>query len=258
MLSGALLGALAGLLLDGLGLGGVLPTAFWIPAPVNAGLVAGLLTGAIGWEPLLRCVDAALLATYLIVGHTTLMTRLAGAWVRNDAMPSAAQAVAVLSSNVRSDTALDQAGLDRLLTGMELVSRRRAPRIVTSRVNTPFAEGRLSSDADQRRVIRLIDSTVLWSVVDSVHSTRDEALRMARLLIPAGARSIYLITSPMHTRRACAAFESVGFIVACHPALEHGHPAWRPETAEDRLEAFRQYVYERLGMLKYHHRGWAS
>jgi uncharacterized SAM-binding protein YcdF (DUF218 family) len=258
LLAGALLGGFAGVLLDQLGLGSILPVAYWIPSPVEAGLLAGLGAGAIHRDFILQYVDAALLVAYLILGYTALVPHLAGAWVRNDSLPPSAQAVAVLSSSVQSDSALDQSGIDRLLTGLEFVSQHRAPRIVTSRVETRFTEGMLSTDADQRRTIRLVDPWVQWDVVDSVHSTRDEALQMARLLIPAGVRSIYLVTSPMHTRRACATFESVGFTVACHPALEHGNPVWRPETPQDRLASFRQYIYERLGMLKYHHNGWTQ
>jgi uncharacterized SAM-binding protein YcdF (DUF218 family) len=257
ILTGALLGGLAAYLLGQLGLARLLPPSLWIPTLVPAGLAAGIVSGVVRRNTFLAYVDAVLLACFLIIGYSSLVPHLAGAWVRNDLLPAAGQAVVVLSSSVQSDTALDQPGLDRLLTGMELISQHRARRIVTSRVAVPFAAGRLSTDADQRRTIRLIDSTVQWSVVDSVHSTRDEAVHMARLLFPVGIRSIYLVTSPMHTRRACITFETVGFTVACHPALEHGHPAWRPETAEDRLESFRQYIYERLGVLKYRSKRWA-
>jgi uncharacterized SAM-binding protein YcdF (DUF218 family) len=258
ILPGALAGALAGLLLDRLGLTGLLPDRDWLPPLLQAGLVVGLFAGVVGRAICLWFVDVALLATSLIVGYTTLMPRAASAWVRNDPLPATAQAVAVLSSSVSSDTALDQFGIDRLLTGLELVSERRATRLVTSRVDRPFRSGRVSTDADQRRIIRLIDSTVAWSMVDNVHSTRDEAVRMARLLLPGGVRRIYLVTSPLHTRRACATFEAVGFTVVCHAAREHGHPAWHPETPEDRLESFRQYIYERLGMLKYQYNGWVA
>jgi uncharacterized SAM-binding protein YcdF (DUF218 family) len=97
-----------------------------------------------------------------------------------------------------------------------------------------------------------------WDVVDSVYSTRDEASRAAALLVPAGAKTIVVVTSPMHTRRACATFEGVGFKVYCQPAREHDHDTWHPAGPADRLAAFRSYLYERLGMVKYRVKGWVA
>ena len=79
---------------------------------------------------------------------------------------------------------------------------------------------------------------------------------MARLLLPAGARSIALVTSPMHTRRACATFERAGFRVHCVSSGEGLAVTRHPVTSLDRLAAFREYVYERLGMVEYRAKGW--
>jgi uncharacterized SAM-binding protein YcdF (DUF218 family) len=253
---GGLLGALAGLLLDQLGVTDLLPSAAALPTLVNVSVVAGIITGYCRRADLVSYADVLLFAMYLAIGHSSAMFHLSAAWVRDDVLSAGAGAVVVLSSNVRSDSAIDEHALDRLLSGMELVKQQHIPRIVTSRFTGPFAGRRISSDADQRRVIRLVDSTVAWTIVDSVYSTRDEAVRMAQVLLPQGVRSIDVVTSPMHTRRACATFEAVGFTVGCHSAREHTNVAWRPETPTDRLAAFRQYIYERLGMVKYRAKGW--
>ena len=79
---------------------------------------------------------------------------------------------------------------------------------------------------------------------------------MAALLLPQGRRSVVVVTAPMHTRRACAVFEAVGFAVACHETLEHEHVTARPVTARDRLATFRDFFYEQLAMAKYRWMGW--
>ena len=134
-----------------------------------------------------------------------------------------------------------------------------APRIVTTRVAERYGAGIVNSDADQRRCWRSGDvSARVGRHREHVHSTRDEAVGAARLLLPAGARSIVVVTSPIHTRRACAVFEAVGFTVACRPAWEHAAVTWHPRRAHDRLAAFRELAYEELGMVKYRWKGWVA
>jgi len=65
-----------------------------------------------------------------------------------------------------------------------------------------------------------------------------------------------VVTSPMHTRRACATFAKAGFQVTCVAAFEHDTPASRPHSPGERLAAWRAYLHERLGMVKYGWQGW--
>ena len=253
--SGALLGALAGLLLAQLGAADI-TGAIQRQTIVIACLGVGAVIGFSGWGRLLAIADGLLVAVYLTVSYAPLMARVGPPWVRVDSLPPAADAVVVLSSGILSDSALDVDGLDRILTAAELLDRGSAPRIVTTRVEKDYPLGLISSDADQRRILTMGHATRQWNVVDSVHSTHDEALHVARLLLPAGARSIVLVTSPMHTRRACATFEAAGFEVACRAAREHDRVTWHPQSPSDRLAAFRAYLYERLGMVKYRYEGW--
>jgi hypothetical protein len=60
----------------------------------------------------------------------------------------------------------------------------------------------------------------------------------------------------MHTRRACATFEAVGFKVTCYPSLTRRRVTGHPIREEDRLAAFGEYLYERLGMVKYRWKHW--
>ncbi len=257
-LNAALLGALAGFLAGGLGFNAIVPGHLSEVVLLIVGAVAGLMLGAAGWTAVVGVADGALFCAYLVIACTPLMSRLAPAWVRQDAWPARPDAVIVLSSSVQPDSALDEVGLSRLLTGVEIAKRDSIAWLVTSHVELPYAGTLVTSDADQKRMIALASVTAHWDVIDSVYSTRDEAVRSARLLLPAGAKTVVVVTSPMHTRRACATFEGAGFTVYCQPAHEHEHMTWHPRNASDRLAAFREYFYERLGMVKYRAKGWLS
>ena len=84
-----------------------------------------------------------------------------------------------------------------------------------------------------------------WLNVDSVYTTRDEAVRVSAALPSARAQRIVVVTSPMHTRRACAAFEEVGFAVTCVAARLRVFAARNPIGSYDRLQVFQSYLYER-------------
>jgi uncharacterized SAM-binding protein YcdF (DUF218 family) len=234
---GLLLGTLAGFILGELGVGSVLG-GLATPGLVLVFAVAGAAIGAFDKTP--------------------IVSALAHGQIRTDAIPEKLDAVVVLSSGVLSNGALDVHGIDRILTGIELLNRRIAPRVATTRVRGSFRHGELQTDSDQRRLLALVNSSPRWDIVDSVYSTRDEATRVAALLIPQGARRIGLVTSPMHTRRACAAFEKLGFAVTCIPAREHGSVTDAPDSPPDRLAALREYVYELLGTFKYRAKGWIA
>lgn len=252
---GAALGLLAGFLAWSLG--------FWQVTPIRnddvviaalggvGAIVAGL--GAAVW---ILALNGALLLVWAVIAATPLMFSLTGGWVRNDSWSQPkVDAVVVLSSYIRSNDDLDALSTDRLLSGLSLVRGGVAPRLVTTRVVAKIHGTRLLSDDDQRRLVHLAGLDSVWTEVDSVGSTRDEARLTAQLLLPK-ARTIAVVTSPMHTRRACAVFEAVGFRVFCVASRESENNTWHPVTADDRLAAFRQYLYERLGMIKYGWKGW--
>jgi uncharacterized SAM-binding protein YcdF (DUF218 family) len=252
------LGLLAGLLIEQLGFLSLIGVS---NAPLAATLcaLAGVAIGLVGGVAWLATLDLGLFAVYLVVTQTGVMSNLAAHWVRNDSVSTPIDAVVVLSGGLTADSSLGTSGTERLLTGLELVRAGLAPRLVTTRATDRYGGRVVSTDAGQRRLVRLtgIDSS-RWSVVDSVHSTRDEAMQVARLLHPASARTVAVVTSAIHTKRACATFEGVGFRVRCVAARGIQNTTRRPMSADDRLEAFREYLYERIGMAKYRWKGWIS
>jgi uncharacterized SAM-binding protein YcdF (DUF218 family) len=114
----------------------------------------------------------------------------------------------------------------------------------------------VTSDADQQRVVGLLNPPARLLIVDSVFSTRDEAVRMAALARPLGITRIALVTSPLHTRRACATFEKVGFRVTCVPSESREAALESLREATDRVRALQLTLYEWAAFVKYRARGW--
>lgn len=224
---------------------------------VLLGAAGGIVIGKVFRPATLILVDLALIAIYLIVAFTPIMTPLTANWVRVDPLPTGVlDAVVVLSGGVKSDTALNSSAADRLIGGLELMRAGRGRRLVTTRVVLRFGDRMVSSDSDQARLVALASIEAPWDIVDNVHTTRDEAVNTAKLLLPVSAQSIVLVTSPLHTRRACAAFEAVGFRVICRPSRERDYATNPPHGKLDRLAALRSYGYEVAGMVKYWAKGW--
>lgn len=252
---GATAGALIALLLYHLHVGPIFGNPDLIVAIVG-GLAIGSAAAAFGWERWLLVISAILIVVYFFVTDSPVMGQIADRWVRDDGPPAQQDAIVVLSGYVQLDSAIDADATERLLSGMELYKAGVAPKIVTSRVETSDGGTRRSSSADVRRLLELAGATPGWIEVDSVSSTHDEAVRMAAVLLPGGIARIALVTSAFHTRRACATFEAVGFVVSCQPARDRAVMKRRPTNSSSRLAAFGDYVYERLGMIKYRRMGW--
>jgi uncharacterized SAM-binding protein YcdF (DUF218 family) len=249
--------ALAWLALLALGL--LVPLAEWaLPLTLAAGVLGGVVAAVrIRWLRRLFWIGAlAVCACFILVAFTPLVTAVlpTRGLVRRDPFPTTpVDAVIVLSGGVTVDSLLGTQAVDRLLTGLELVRDSVAPMLVVTRARRG-SDG-VSADPDQRRLRALVARPFAMLIVDSVRTTRDEAVNAARLLLPRGADTIALVTSPMHTGRACAAFERAGFRVRCVPAVSRDYTL-RPDGSAGRLALFREWIYERMAWLKYRQRGW--
>lgn len=222
---------------------------------------AGALAGVLGAERALRAAGAAVALLLVLVTALPLAPVLARGLVRRDrpAADSGAtvDAVAVLSGAVGDDGLVQGQGLDRLLAGLALAQRTDRPIVVS--VIHPRRARRVSTRADQERLAALAGLATRLFTVDSVGTTHDEAVRMAALARAQGWRRVALVTSPAHTRRACATFERAGLPVVCTPAPARdaawGGPAPLRSSA-DRLRAAANWMYETLGWALYWARGW--
>jgi len=92
--------------------------------------------------------------------------------------------------------------------------------------------------------------------VTHVHSTRDEALAFAAMARTHRWRRVVLVTSPLHSRRACAAVEHAGLPVLCAPAASREYALSRLDRPENRRLVFADVVYESAATLLYAVRGW--
>src|SRR5947209_10460812 len=144
--------------------------------------------------------------------------------------------------------------LDRLLTGLELMRDSVAPLLVVTEPRR--SKHGVTAAADQARVRALVARPFAMLIVDSVHTTRDEAVNAWGLLQPRGALHVAVVTSPLHTRRACATFEQVGFSVTCIPAVSRVYSVTSADKGADRLVLFREWLYERAAWIEYRARDW--
>jgi uncharacterized SAM-binding protein YcdF (DUF218 family) len=222
----------------------------FLPVAIVAGAVAGITRVA----RFMVLATAALLLLLLIVAFTPIMESPTDRLVRRDVAPSTADAIVVLSAGVTMDGMLTQQGLDRILKGVELARAGVAPRIVLTR-ERKTADGRLiTSDLDQTRLVALAEAPVTRT--ETVASTRDEALRIKEMSDSAGWKRIVLVTSPFHSRRACATFEKVGMAVSCMPAESRDVAVINLTGRDDRVRAFGMWTYELAGTLRYWIAGW--
>jgi uncharacterized SAM-binding protein YcdF (DUF218 family) len=241
---GVALGALLGFLARDLGLFEM--ASVWVPAAA-----AGALLGAFGWTRLLRALVVAGAVLWLAAAFTPLTAWVVRPLVR-DEQPLATDAVVVLGSRLQMTGEPTSTALSRMLRALELVHAGHTTRIVVTE-----GAGPIPSNAQAMR--RLLDRLGLAAEVESVgpvRSTRQEAVRIAALYHEKGWRRLLVVTSPTHSRRACAALEAERVAVVCVPARESDADLETLDRPTERLEAFRLAVHEWLGLGFYRLRGW--
>src|SRR2546428_12203807 len=219
---------------------------------------AGIAAGASRLYRSLLIILALAATVVVVVTQTSISNAVASRWTREDQFPdSALPAVVALGAGLNPNNTISGEALDHLITGLELVRAGKASMLVTTTVIEKFPTGVVTSTLDQSRIVALFQGSGKWIRTRPGNSTRDEALMSAELLFPRGIRRIAVVATPMHTRRACSAFEAVGFEVTCVPARVRspGGRAPGPWPA-DRLKVFGDWVYEVFATVKYRAKGW--
>jgi uncharacterized SAM-binding protein YcdF (DUF218 family) len=243
-------------LADSLGLWTVLGMRSWyvqLLLMLLGGVLATTRAGSLLW-----LVLGLLATTYCVVLFTPLVRPAALAFVRTDAESAFGEldAVVVLSGWMTDEGRLAGAALDRLLSGIAEAKRRGVPSLALSIVEERSGSAPISSEADQRALTGLIAPELDVRFVRDVHSTRDEALAFAALARTHQWRRVLLVTSPMHSRRACAAVEAAGLKVQCRPSDARDFAMSRLDRAENRRHAFADVLYESAATLLYRARHW--
>lgn len=220
--------------------------------------VIGLAIGVSHWRGVLLVILQLAAAVVLVIALSPVSNTIARYWVRSDPQShSPLDAVIVLSAGLNPDTTISSDALDHLIAGLEIVRSGQSRVLVTTTTQAIYPTGLVSSQVDQSRIVDLIRTGAEWIRTPPGASTHDEALQSAKLLLPKGLRHVAVVTSPMHSKRACRTFEAAGFLVLCRPARlrEVGSLPVEPDP-RGRLSIFGQWVYEVSAMTEYSIRGW--
>jgi uncharacterized SAM-binding protein YcdF (DUF218 family) len=182
-----------------------------------------------------------LTAIGLVAAGVLWMTFCLLALPRQDTLPDPAPRVVIaLGAGVKDDSTLTSASATRLQTAIAYTRAHNA-QLVTTRAQGNRGQG---SDRAQREMISAAGLADRWtSLPNYVTNTRDEALALHGV-IP-DTQPIAVVTSPLHTRRACATFERVGYRVTCLASAQYEW--WRLPYS---------VAYETAAYVKYKRAGW--
>ena len=221
-------------------------------------MLAGALLATSSRGAWLWLISGLLSTLLLLVSYTPLVTPMVAPVVRRDdaAVPGAPDAVVILSGSVTSEGRVAGAALERLISGFQHARRLGIPVVALSVVGDDADKSAESSERDQRELAQLMAPEVELRFVRNVHSTRDEALAVAAMARTHRWRQVVVVTSPLHSRRACAAVEHAGLPTRCLPAVSREYALSRLDRPENRRLAFADVVYELAATLLYALRGW--
>jgi uncharacterized SAM-binding protein YcdF (DUF218 family) len=242
---GAVAGGLCGFLLGDLA--PVEIASAWIPLAA-----AGALLGSTRLRALPLAGAIVLALAWNVVAWTSLASAMASALPRRDPLRSA-DAVLVMASRLQSDGDPTVEADSRLDRGVALLTAGLAARLIVPELAEPapryepLARARLEqSRAEGVEVV----------AVGPVRRTRDEAVAVAALCRARGWGRVLVVTSPLHSRRACAALEREGLEVISAPAVETRFDLQTLDRPPERLQAFSGALYERAATWLYARRGW--
>jgi uncharacterized SAM-binding protein YcdF (DUF218 family) len=247
--SGLAQGALLGFLVVELSLSTLVSyagdTAVFVPVAAAAGALLALTPA----RRLLVLANVVLGAAFLLVAFGPVVPWMAEGLPRRDPLRPA-DAVFVLGSRVQRDGDPTTDALTRLVHGLELVTEKRAPRLILSEqpgmpAYAPIARGLMK---------RLGLEAELLTVGPALN-TRGEAQLVAELFRQRGWHTALIVTSPTHSRRAALAFEGAGLDVVSSPSWETRFDFETLDRPGDRLQAFGNLLHERVGIWWYRRRG---
>lgn len=217
----------------------------------------GALLAATRFRAVVEASAGLFLAIVVMVGFSPLVRPGVHALIVDEPLRSeGADAVVVLSAGLSQDGYLSPAGTERLVHAVELLKRGASTTIVTTRLRRAVGRDTVTSDSDQARLIGLGSTPARHLIVDSVRTTRDEAVQVAGLARREGWQHLVVVTSPMHTRRACAAFRHVGLSITCSASPSRDVAVHTLRSPGERWRALSPWLHEVVGWWWYGVRGW--
>jgi len=250
---GALVGGLGGFFARDLNL---LALVSYTGSRTPGVLLAALVGSRLWLTPLRRGLGMVVAALGLGFGRVALTP--VPAWLyeglpRRDALVPG-DAVFVSSSRLQDDGDLPTAAMKRLLRGLGVIGGGSAPRLVLAELYPPQP----SYAAVARPLMERLGIHAELLVVGPVGNTRDEAVAVAALCRQKGLGRVIVVTSPTHSRRACATLEHEGLTVVSVPCMETRYDLERLNRTDERLGAFGDLLHERVGLFVYSRRGWIA
>jgi uncharacterized SAM-binding protein YcdF (DUF218 family) len=212
----------------------------------------GALAVAAGYRRAVALLTSCLAALWLLVAVSPLSSWLSRGLTRSE-LVEPADAVFVSLSSLRPGADRSAEVRTRLVYGVDLVARGKAPRLLMTET-TDFAGVALARQLMESAGVGA-DQLV---VAGRAENTREEALTIGKLARERGFRLILLVTSPIHSLRASAALENEGTTIVSTPSEETRFDLETLDTWEDRLAAFGSVLHERLGIWMYARRGWIT
>ena len=188
---------------------------------------------------------------YLLMAYTPVANLLAAPLAGVTSEPRQADAIVVLSGGHYRDGTLNEAALERTITGVILYRQNLAPWLLFS--GGPCC-GRSTSALMARLALALgvPDSAVLLE--EQSLRTHESAIRSAALLRSRDLRSAILVTGSLHLLRARLAFEATGLTV--YPIRASGRNLRLVSSAVERLALLEAALHEYVGLAVYRARGW--
>jgi uncharacterized SAM-binding protein YcdF (DUF218 family) len=250
-LLGCVLGALAGFITRDLDLPALISFEHPQEPLVIFAAVLGLILGITRFRGLLAAATVALGLLWVTVAFTPLSGWLAQGLTRRE-MVEDADAVFVSFAGLRPGAQRMSEVQSRVLHGAELVARGKAKALVV------VESSLVPSVATARDLMDRLGLPGEPLVAGHADNTREEAMAVAAMAREKGWKLVLLVTSPIHSRRASAAFEKQGITVVSTPSVESRFDLDSLDTSLDRLAAFGSVIHERLGIWVYARRGWLA
>jgi uncharacterized SAM-binding protein YcdF (DUF218 family) len=163
-----------------------------------------------------------------------------------------ADLIVVLGGGVNQGRYLTLISSQRMVKGVQLYFEGRARKILFSGGmpgETTVSEA--SVLGQEARRLNVPPENILLE--KKSQNTHDQAVEVKKIADPLRVKSVLLVTSFTHMKRALLAFEKVGFKV--YPAFADPNEKYAKD-ALDRLSLFPRLVHEYAGMLYYYIMGW--
>jgi uncharacterized SAM-binding protein YcdF (DUF218 family) len=218
-----------------------------------------VLGSLMGFSSLTRQIQYGIASIFAVMLVTCLLTPIlepVARWLDVGEQPRRSDVIVILGSNLHCESGdLSSAALSRLERGLELW-RQGYSDTITLTDGVPEV-GCPSFEAAQRRTIgRLFpDGGPKIVVLEKMQTTRTEADAVAREAKARGWKSILVVTSATHTRRARATFRDVGLkaiaVSSQEPKFDSGM-----RYPSDRFLSLMQVSREIAGLFKYRSQGW--